>query len=124
MGPDSDWKSDAFNVPWWRDSQFLIGNLTTKTRVLRIINTLTKHDSIIECAEEESINEILDRYLATNQHAASYVWKRLGKPLDMAKTLEDNGIIDDTRELQELGLPVEEYIPAVHIYFNDDLTIA
>ena len=67
---------------------------------------MTKHDTVLECAQEETVNEILDRYLATNQHAASYTWKRLGKPLDMAKTLDDNGIVDDTRELQELGLAV------------------
>ena len=84
---------------------------------------MTKHDTAIECADEESINEILDRYLSINQHAASYTWKRLGKPLDMSKSLDENGINDDTKELQELGLATEEYIPAIHIYYNDDLTI-
>jgi uncharacterized protein (UPF0210 family) len=124
MGPDSDWNQADLTVPWWQDNRFIIGSLTSKTRQLRIINTLTKHDNVIECADEESINEILDRYLTTNQHASSYTWKRLGKPLNMAKTLDENGIVDDTRELQELGLAVGEYIPAVHVYFNDDLTIA
>lgn len=86
-------------MPWWQDNRFIIGSLTSKTRQLRVINTLTKHDTVIECADEESINEILDRYLMTNQHAASYTWKRLGKCLNMAKTLDENGIVDDTREL-------------------------
>ena len=30
---------------------------------------------------EETINEILDRYKDINEHAASYTWKRLGRPL-------------------------------------------
>lgn len=30
-----------------------------------------------------------------NVHAASYTWKRLGKVLDMNKTLQENGIADE-----------------------------
>ena len=56
-------------------------------------------------------------------HAASYTWKRLGKVLDMDKNLADNEIPDETEELIELGIDVDEYIPAIHLYFNDDLTI-
>ena len=55
---------------------------------------MTKHDDMIECCDEESINEVLDRYLEINAHAASYTWKRLGKPLDMGKNLTQNGIAD------------------------------
>ena len=66
----------------------------------------------------------MDRYLELNNHAASYTWKRLGKVLDMSKNLAENGIIDDRAELLELGIDLDEYIPALHLYFNDDLTIA
>ena len=41
----------------------------------------------------------------------------------MSKNLEENGILDETKELLELGMDVEDYIPAIHLYFNDDLTI-
>jgi hypothetical protein len=92
--------------------------------MIRIVNTLTKHDNTIEVASEENINEILDRYLEINAHAASYTWKRLGKVLDMARSLEANGIIDDSEEMKRLGSPLEDYVPALHLYFNDDLTIA
>ena len=68
-------------------------------RFVRLINTLTRHDNLIECAGEESLNEILDRYLEHNCHAASYTWKRLGKVLDMGKNLDKNGIRDDKLEL-------------------------
>ena len=92
--------------------------------MIRIVNTLTKHDNTIEVASEKTINEILDRYLDINAHAASYTWKRLGKVLDMGSNLDGNGIIDDSDEMKKLGLPTEDYIPCMHLYFNDDLTIA
>ena len=44
------------------------------------------------------MNEILERYKSINDHAASYTWKRLGKSIDMEKTLEQNGIPDETEE--------------------------
>lgn len=102
----------------------MIGRLTVKTRKIRLINMLTKHDDILEVATEETINEILDRYLELNCHASSYTWKRLGKELNMDATLEENGIHDETAELIELNIDVDDYIPAIHLYFNDDLTIA
>jgi hypothetical protein len=49
---------------------------------------------------EETINEILTRYKEINTHAASYTWKRLGKPLDMEKKLSENGIPDETEEFE------------------------
>ena len=88
------------------------------------MNTLTKHDDTIEVASEESLNEILDRYTKTNVHAASYTWKRMGTVLDMSKNLEKNGILDEREELLELGMQPDDYVPAIHLYFNDDLTIA
>lgn len=85
---------------------------------------LTKHEDTLDVAQEETINEILDRYLEINQHAASYTWKRLGKELNMDRNLAQNDIPDETDELIELGIDTEEYIPAIHLYFDDDLTIA
>ena len=102
----------------------MIGKKTTAVRKIRIVNTLTKHDDNIEVCSEETLNEILDRYLELNVHAASYTWKRLGKVLDMSKNLSQNGIPDETQELLELGIDLDEYTPAIHLYFNDDLTLA
>eukprot|EP00351_Strombidinopsis_sp_SopsisLIS2011_P006125 CAMPEP_0116886018 /NCGR_PEP_ID=MMETSP0463-20121206/19672_1 /TAXON_ID=181622 /ORGANISM="Strombidinopsis sp, Strain SopsisLIS2011" /LENGTH=134 /DNA_ID=CAMNT_0004545627 /DNA_START=306 /DNA_END=709 /DNA_ORIENTATION=- len=123
--PDSDWDAKAFTTPWWNDEErYCIGQLTKSTRKIKIINTLTKHEDVLEVASEETLNEILDRYLELNNHAASYTWKRLGKVLDMSKNLAENDIVDDRAELLELGIDLDEYIPALHLYFNDDLTIA
>lgn len=85
---------------------------------------LTKHEDIIEVPCEETIYEILDRYKEINYHAASYTWKRSGKPLDMQKTLEENGIPDETDDFRDLEIPEDEwYVPAIHLYFNDDLSV-
>ena len=123
--PDSDWDTNEFTKPWWDDlERYSIGKLTESVREIRIINMLTKHDDSLEVCSEETINEILDRYLEINMHAASYTWKRLGKTLDMGKNLAQNGIPDDRAELTGLNMPHDVYVPAVHLYFNDDLTIA
>ncbi len=42
----------------------------------------------------------------------------------MESTLEENDIPDETNEYLYLDIDPEEYIPALHLYFNDDLTEA
>eukprot|EP00667_Euglena_gracilis_P025122 EG_transcript_29278 len=100
-----------FDLPWWQDPQYIIGDLTARTRVIRIINTLTHHEANLVVCREETLNEIQDRYLAFNAHAGSYTWKRMGRMLDMSLTLEENGIADESEEFCELGLPDDYYIP-------------
>lgn len=125
VGPDSDWDPNSFNSPWWEDdTRYCIGQLTERVRTIRLVNTLSKHTDDLEVCSEETINEILDRYMELNSHAASYTWKRLGKVLDMGQSLEANGIADERDELTELGIAHDDYIPCIHLYFNDDLTIA
>lgn len=122
--PDSSWDPSSFRTPWWKNKELRIGCLTEKTRKLRIINMLTKDDDIIEVCREETMNEILDRYIPSNEHAASYTWKRLGRPLDMDATLEENDIPDETAEFVDLNIDEDAYIACVHLYYNDDLTVA
>ena len=53
-----------FEIPWWRDSdKYMIGRLTKKVRKITLMNTLTKDDEIIDVASEETMNEVLDRYM-------------------------------------------------------------
>ena len=68
-------------------------------RKLTVMNTLTHDEYTLDVAGEETMNEILDRYLVHNSHASSYTWKRLGKNLNMAQTMEDNGMIDEYDEM-------------------------
>ena len=42
----------------------------------------------------------------------------------MNKTLEENGIVDERKTYEELEIPEEEwYVPSIHLYFNDDLSV-
>ena len=65
---------------------------------------LSDHEDIIEIPCEETINEILERYKEINEHAGSYTWKRLARPIDMEKSLEENNIIDETDEFERFNI--------------------
>lgn len=125
--PDSNIDIE-YDIPWWKDPAYEVGVLTRKTRKIRIVNALNSHEITLEVCAEETLQEIIDgRFLQINAHANSYTWKRLDpKPrvLDMSKTLEENGIQDETEAFESLGLNAEYYIPAIHLYFDDDLTEA
>ncbi|KAM3927308.1 cytochrome b5 domain-containing protein 1 [Leptodactylus fuscus] len=119
--PSSDWDTDI-GRPWWRDSSYEVGILSSKTRIIRIINTLTSQEQTLEVCSEETIWEILARYLPYNAHAASYTWKYCGLPLNMELTLEENGVRDEDEEFDELKMDSDSYTCSLHLYFNDDLT--
>lgn len=116
----------TYELPWWKDPSFVKGELTAQSRKIRIVNTLNGHETMLEVCAEETMQEILNRYLDINSHAASYTWKRIDtepRVLDMSKTLDENGIHDESEEFEGMGLPADFYIPAIHLYFNDDLTV-
>ncbi|KAK7194933.1 Cytochrome b5-like Heme/Steroid binding domain containing protein [Novymonas esmeraldas] len=118
----------SYDVPWWKDPQYVIGALTSRTRRIRIVNTLTGDETTLEVCAEETLQELLqERYLPINAHARSYTWMRLDpdpRELDMTRTLEDNKINDEADAFEDLGLNADYYIPAIHLYYNDDLTEA
>lgn len=80
------------------------------------------HDRPPQVCAEESLWEILRRYLPNNAHAGSYTWKHAGAVLDMERTLEQNGLTDDDEELWHLGLDPSLHAPGLLLHFNDDLT--
>ncbi|XP_041842225.1 cytochrome b5 domain-containing protein 1 [Melanotaenia boesemani] len=120
-GPRSDWDTDV-GEPWWRDPRYEVGRLSAKTRWIRVINTLTLQEQLLQVCSEETLDEILTRYLPYNAHARSYTWKHHGDVLDMSKTLSDNNVPDDDEELDQLGIDRDLYVPAIFLHFNDDLT--
>jgi hypothetical protein len=75
------------------------------------------------CAEE-TLNTIQERYQFYNRHAKGYIWKRLGKILDMSLTLEKNGILDEREQFEKVGMNEDDWLPVIHLYFSDDLTVA
>lgn len=118
-----DTSEDITTIPWWKNQEYLIGKRTNKSQLVRIINTLSNTEDKLEVPQEETIWEILDRYEEVNSHARSYTWKRKGHILNMDLNLKENGIIDQSEEYFDYEVPEElQYIPAIHIHFNDDLT--
>ncbi len=107
---------------------YFILQLTKKVRQIRVINITTKSEDIISTCCEDCIDDILEKYLEYNNHARSYTWKAIiGDEvvnLNMRKTLEENGLADESEMFYSLGVSDDTYIPSVLIYFNDDLTYA
>ncbi|CAM9416407.1 unnamed protein product [Discosporangium mesarthrocarpum] len=125
--PTTAWSTN-FGNPWWRDENRVVGKLTRKGRSIRIVNILSQQEDLLLVACEDSIADIQERYLESNAHAGSYTWKVLKDsefvPADMDKTLEENGVLDDDLEFDKLGMGEGGFIPVLHIYYNDDLTVA
>eukprot|EP00727_Mastigamoeba_balamuthi_P007493 m51a1_g3364 Cyt b5 domain containing axonemal protein 2 (507) ;mRNA; r:444148-446004 len=122
--PTSTWRND-FGTPWWKDeARYCIGSLSKRTRRIGVMNTLTRQRDELEVCDEETLAEILDRYLEHNAHAGSYTWKHAGRLLDMSQTLTANGLPDHGDEFERAGVDDLPFVPLLHLYFNDDLTIA
>lgn len=123
VGPRSDW-SCSFGRPWWKEDSYCIGVLSSRTRKIRLLNSLTLEEQIVEICAEETLREIMKRYTPYNSHAASYTWKYFEMNMDMDKTLDENGVTDESDEFFELGMDEDDYLPPITLYFNDDLTEA
>ena len=91
---------------------------------------LTHYDPLRDDAAVDGIlEEIQRRYLAFNGHSASYTWKRtdsshVARILNMRETLDANGIPDESLQFDALSIDEDDFIPIVHLYFSDDLTVA
>ncbi|PNH09415.1 Cytochrome b5 domain-containing protein 1 [Tetrabaena socialis] len=131
--PMCNWDT-SFGLPWWRDvKKYQMGLLSARTRVIRIRNVLTDQEDQIEVPCEEKLVEIRERYLDLNAHAKSYTWKALVvdsgtgthvfQELDLNLTLEENGVKDETPVFEDHNVPLDYFIPVLHVYWNDDLTV-
>ena len=126
--PTAEWNSNI-GTPWWKDRALSIGKLTQKTRKVKLFNMLTKQETILEVCTEETLEEIQRRYLAYNGHSSSYTWKRTDHEkgtllLNMRETLDANGIPDESVQFDALDIDPDTFIPVIHLYFSDDLTVA
>ncbi len=124
--PDPKDDSPAVDMPWWKDTKYVIGKLTAKTRMVKIVNMVTRTEDVINVCQEETISDIRDRYLEYNAHSHSYTFKALINDeftvLDMNKTLDENNVLDEQEKFVDLNMDYDFYVPALHIYYNDDLT--
>lgn len=84
---------------------------------------------------EETLREIRTRYAEYNWHSESYAWRVLRRDpdgdrelkfvdVDLDKTLEENGVVDDAETFEALSIPSDAAMPVIHLYFKDDLTSA
>ncbi|KAH8262726.1 cytochrome b5 domain-containing protein 1 [Drosophila bipectinata] len=110
---------------WSQDPFYHIGRVTTRPRVIRIINTLTGRTQFMTVCNEDSIYDIQQKYKQRyNHHAGSYEWRKFsngGKTcsvLDLNGTLDENGLIDEEDSTVELPPP------SIWLYYTDDITIA
>jgi hypothetical protein len=115
--PVSTW-STAIETPWWKDLKYRVGQLSSKRRLVRVVNLLTAQDDVLQVCAEETLNEIRQRYLRYNSNIMGYTWKRLGRPVNMDKTLDENGIHDS---MVPPDMSPEDMIPALHLHYNDEL---
>jgi hypothetical protein len=116
--PRLDWSADDGNNPWWTDQSNCLGYLSKKTRKLKLVNTLTKEEHLLEVCAEDTLSAIQERYTALNAHAKGYMWKRLSSLLDMKLNLEENGIIDEEQTMDQLGINNDQWLPVIHLYFR------
>ena len=117
-------KGEQEQVPWWKDSQYIIGRLSPKEVRLQVINMLTKEKNELQIAPQETFNEILNRYKEVNEYASAYIWKNLdNQVLFMKKSFKDNRFNDQTELFTTLRIPESEwFMPTVLVYFADDST--
>ncbi|KAF9824158.1 hypothetical protein SFRURICE_002279 [Spodoptera frugiperda] len=101
--PSTRWR--PLEEPWWDGDKYVVGSTVT-----------------LEVCSEETIYEIMMRYLPHNSHLLSYTWRYMGRGLCLNKNLEENGIPDERDRFSDVALPENIHIPAILIYYNDDLT--
>jgi len=130
VAPSAEQDVAELALPWWRDERFVAGRLTARARRVRVVNSLTSHEHVLEMGVENTVEDLQARYLEHNAHCGSYSWKALVhgafRPLDVHKTLEENGVLDDAEELDRLGMDADapDFLIDLIIAFNDDLTVA
>mmetsp|Transcript_20188 Transcript_20188/g.44889 ORF Transcript_20188/g.44889 Transcript_20188/m.44889 type:complete len:219 (-) Transcript_20188:1640-2296(-) len=126
--PDPVDKTEIIALPWWKDEQYVIGQVTKKTMKIRITNMLTHNEDIIKICHEETVAQIRNRYMEYNLNSNSYTWKALIQgefvTLNQEKTLEENGIMDETENFVRYGMDEDFAIPNLHCYYDDDLHYA
>nr|XP_029710145.1 LOW QUALITY PROTEIN: cytochrome b5 domain-containing protein 1-like [Aedes albopictus] len=86
---------------WWDDRGMIVGKITAQERKIRVINNLTFQIQEISVCEEDTIEDIQERFHRFNENAKNYTWRTRVEKCDPTadlrpdKTLTENGIIHD-----------------------------
>lgn len=115
--PDSDFFEHR-HLYWWQDPMYVIGQITTQPRKIRIINTLLTTTQKMVVCEEDTIKDIQKKYRVYNWNYENYHWKKydcereLYLGLCLKNTLSENGFL-----LQEY---VDPHTPSLWLFFKNE----
>uniref|UniRef100_A0A182VID9 Uncharacterized protein n=1 Tax=Anopheles merus TaxID=30066 RepID=A0A182VID9_ANOME len=90
-------RNPATQLYWYRDPALVIGRITFHPCPVKIINTLTFHETEMIVCYEDTIGDVREKYLRYNDNAYRYEWRKdlsMGSEtglLRMDKTLTENG---------------------------------
>ncbi|XP_040170314.1 cytochrome b5 domain-containing protein 1 [Anopheles arabiensis] len=90
-------RNPATQLYWYRDPALVIGRITFHPCPVKIINTLTFHETEMIVCYEDTIGDVREKYLRYNDNACRYEWRKdlsMGSEtglLRMDKTLTENG---------------------------------
>ena len=118
--PSSDYAT-CVECVWWEDERLCVGRLASSVRDVRLVNTLTGQDDCMEVAGEETVADIKRRWQSEYGGGGGYVLKVGGRVLELDKTLEQNGLADERADMEELGMNCRDFIPVIHLYFDDQI---
>ncbi|XP_018335857.1 cytochrome b5 domain-containing protein 1-like [Agrilus planipennis] len=118
--PSSNWT--PVDTPWWKDdAKYRIGDLSKRVRSISVINMVIGTTVTLNVCCEDTINRIMDRYSIFNKNTSSYSWRHNNENMDLAKSLEENGAVDERDDYTHANLPQTLYTPTIYTYYNDDM---
>ncbi|BES92265.1 lactate/malate dehydrogenase, NAD Hypothetical protein domain [Nesidiocoris tenuis] len=117
--PHAEW-TIPISVPWWKDDSYNVARITSNVRPVRIFNVSAGLEIMLHVCEEETINQIKERYQIYNSNASRYTWKFEGAVLNMDETLTGNNIRDLREKFRSAGLSDYSYVPCLMLSYNDD----
>jgi hypothetical protein len=79
-----------------------------------------------QCCAEDNFQRIKDRYLALGYKISdeSYIWTSFatGNELNPDQTLDENGIVDESKYFEQLCMPTDYHIPSILLFYKDIIT--
>lgn len=114
---DSDYFGNR-HLYWWNDPMYVIGQITSQPRKIRIINTLLATTQKMVVCEEDTIKDIQMKYRVYNWNYENYHWRKYDAERDVylglciERTLSENGLL-----LQEYKDP---HTPSLWLFFKEE----
>ena len=129
VAPRTDFDCSAAKS-WWQNEDLVVGKVAQNPFLLRIVNTLTGRESVLECDEGETIAAIQARYADLfNSNQSAYDWKGITKQgyvslnsaLSIAASLPDSPSVSEMKtlkingELTTLAIVFRDRVSSEHV---------